>query len=83
MMSYVYVPPATSQKAHRLADELGRVIDDFRRENRGMSDAEVRAALRLAGTRASGNARKEVLLALGVALLFGLGLLAFFFVQRG
>jgi hypothetical protein len=82
-MNYVYVPPATSQKAHRLAGELGRVIEDFRRENRGVTDAEVRAALRLAGTRASGSARKEALIAAGVALLFGLGLLAFFFVQRG
>ena len=82
-MNYVYVPPATSQKAHRLADELGRVMEEFRRENRGMSDAEVRAALRLAGTRTSGNARKETLLALAVALLVGLGLLGFLFVRRG
>ena len=82
-MTYVYVPPATSQKAHRLARELERVIEEFRRENKGMSDAEVRAALRLAGTRASGGGRKEVLLALGAALLVCLGLLAFFLVQRG
>lgn len=76
-MTYVYVPPATSQNAKRLADDLQRVIEQHKRDHPGLSKAEIDQALRLAGTASGASKSKEIIIAAVTALLFGLGLLAF------
>ena len=81
-MSYVFVPPATSQRAHRLADQLSHTIEEFRRGNPQLTGAEVSAACRLAARRNGSSTRKQLSLAVAMAVALLIGLLAFYLVQR-
>ena len=76
-MSYVYVPPATSQNVQRLAGELQRVIEEHKRDHPGLSKAEIHQALQLTGRATGASKSKEIIVAAVTALLFGIGLLAF------
>ena len=80
-MTYVYVPPATSQNAQRLAADLQRVIEEHQRNHPGLSNAEVHQALQLAGQATGARKNKELILAGVTALLLGMGLLAFWWIR--
>ena len=82
-MTYIHVQPATSRNAQRLAGELQRVIDEHKRDNPGLSKTDIHQALRLAAMGAGVDRRKQIGVAIGVALTLLFGLLAFYMVQRG
>lgn len=76
-MTYIHVPTATSQNSKRLADDLQRVIEEHKRDHPGLSNAEIDQALQIAGSATGAQKKKEIIVASVTALLFGLGLLAF------
>ena len=82
-MSFVHVPPPTSQHARQLADELSARIADYRRRHPGAKDTDVREALRLAsaGSGSAGLVRLLLYFGLGIALLAGF--LVFMLVRAG
>jgi hypothetical protein len=80
-MTYVYVPPATSQNAQRLAGDLQRVIEEHQRDHPGLSKSDIDQALRLAGQATGARKTKELVVAGVMALLLGVGLLAFWLFQ--
>ena len=82
-MTYVYVPPATSQNAQRLASDLQRVIEDHQRDHPGLSKAEIHLALQIAGQSTGARRNKEIIIAAVTALLLGIGLLAFWLIRAG
>jgi hypothetical protein len=82
-MTYVPVTPATSQNAQRLADELKRVIEEHKRAHPGLSGADIQQALRLAGTATGAQTPRRLILVGVWALLFALGLLAFWLFRAG
>ena len=82
-MTYVYVPPATSQNAQSLANELQRVIEEHQREHPGLSKAEIHQALQIAGQSTGASRSKEIIVAAVTALLLGVGLLAFWLIRAG
>jgi len=83
-MTYVYVPPAPSRNAQRLAEELTRVIDQHKRANPGLSKVDIEQALQIAARKTGGTSTRGALaLALVAGLLLAFGVLAFFLVQRG
>ena len=67
-MSYVYVPPATSQNAQRLADELREVIEQHQRSNPRLSKAEIHQALQLAGRSSGATKSRELVVGRGRGL---------------
>ena len=84
-MSYVpvtpYIPPPPSPLAQELGRRITELIDQFSRENPGLSAVEIRQGLQLAAKqRCTGRA-----MALVLALLIGLllfGVLGFYFYAR-
>jgi hypothetical protein len=76
----VFVPPPPSARTKRLAAEIDRTVDGFRRKEPGTSESEVRRALQLAGRRAAGGGERTVALAVAIVMLLG-GLLFFLFWQ--
>ena len=83
-MTYIHVPPATSQNAQRLAGDLQRVIEQHQREHPGLKKSDIDQALQLAGRATGAKKSTEIVLAGVTALLLGLGLLAFWmFRQQG
>jgi hypothetical protein len=82
-MTYVHVPVATSQNAQRLANDLSRVIDDHKRDHPGLSPADIRQALQIAGAGVGAGRTRQLVVAIAAGLLLLVGLLTFFLVQRG
>jgi hypothetical protein len=82
-MSYVYVPPAPSQRAQRLAQEISGTIEKFRRENPDTSAEDVRSALRLAARGTPTSRSRETVVALVAGILLAFALLGFFLARRG
>ena len=75
-----YVPPPPSPLAQELGRRISELIDQFQRENPGLSAVDIRRALQLAATQRGSNRAMAVGLALLVGLLL-LGVLLFFFWQ--
>ncbi len=70
-MSYVPIIPASpSPQARELSARISAAIDEFRRHSPGTTSADIRQALRLAGT-ASGadDVQRKLLVIMGLGLL--------------
>ncbi|MBN2543976.1 hypothetical protein JXI42_14045 [bacterium] len=82
-MSYVPYgpPPQSSPRAQELSMRLKETIDKYKRDNPDLTSGEIRQALSMVSV---GAAAKKMSVAIGLAVaLMLLGLLGFFFAQRG
>jgi len=82
-MSFAFVPaPPPSAKVRRLAKDLEKVIEDFRRANPNTSTIEINQALRLAQHATGGATAGRIVIAVAIALLLA-GLLVFYLFSAG
>ncbi len=82
-MSFAFVPaPPPSAKAQRLAKDIEKTIEDFRRANPNLSTTEIHQALRLAQQATGGTMATRVTIAVAIALLLA-GLLVFYLFSAG
>jgi hypothetical protein len=69
-MNFVpFSPVVESARAQDLGNDLSRLIDDYRRQHPGTTDADVHGALRIAARRSGGTLPAALLLALTAGLL--------------
>ena len=73
-------PPSPSPRARELSIRLRETIEHFRRDNPGTTSHDVKLAMTLATTKT--GARNQAVVAAVLALMLGLGVLAFFFAGR-
>jgi len=77
----VYVPPPPSPLAQELGRQIAVLIDQYSRENPGLTTAEINQALQLAARRSGTSKATTVILAVLVGLTV-LGLLFFIYFLR-
>jgi len=82
----MFVPMATPSQASAAAMELGQrlvnVIEEYRRQHPGMTDEDIRLALRIASQHSAGASQRIRMLTILTIGLLVAGLLAFLMIAQ-